>query len=97
MATAALGAEMQQPANAGIRGVIYSWPGMTLWLPAFLARTGDPIFCSRWTLCGMPPVSVPPMQGAPGRPLGVQLVGARDRDGQLLRTARWLAAHVGAG
>ena len=29
-----------------------------------------------------------------GLPLGVQLVGARHRDGQLLRTARWLVAHL---
>jgi len=37
---------------------------------------------------------VPLMQGANDLPLGVQLVGARHRDGQLLRTARWLVDHV---
>jgi len=39
-------------------------------------------------------LSAPLMQGANGLPLGVQLVGARHRDGQLLRTARWLVAHL---
>jgi len=71
-----------------------------LTLPAFgtapkgLESTGDPAFCALWTLCGMPALNVPLMQGANGLPLGVQLVGARHRDAQLLRTARWLVAHL---
>ena len=62
--------------------------------PAGLESTGDPAFCALWTLCGVPALSVPLMQGANDLPLGVQLVGARHRDGQLLRTARWLVDHV---
>ena len=62
--------------------------------PPGLASTGDPAFCTLWTLCGMPAVSVPLMQGAAGLPLGVQLVGPRDGDARLLRTARWLVARV---
>src|SRR5437899_3019713 len=62
--------------------------------PAGLDSTGDPAFCALWTLCGVPALSVPLMQGANDLPLGVQLVGARHRAGQLLRTARWLVAHV---
>ncbi|HEV8142275.1 MAG TPA: amidase family protein, partial [Methylomirabilota bacterium] len=62
--------------------------------PRGLTSTGDPIFCSLWTLCGMPALSVPLMQGANGLPLGVQLVGARHADGRLLRTARWLVAEL---
>ena len=62
--------------------------------PKGLESTGDPAFCALWTLCGMPALSVPLMQGANGLPLGVQLVGARHRDGQLLRTARWLVGHL---
>jgi Asp-tRNA(Asn)/Glu-tRNA(Gln) amidotransferase A subunit family amidase len=62
--------------------------------PRGLASTGDPIFCSLWTLCGMPALSVPLMQGANGLPLGVQLVGARHADGRLLRTARWLVGEL---
>jgi Asp-tRNA(Asn)/Glu-tRNA(Gln) amidotransferase A subunit family amidase len=58
--------------------------------PAGLESTGDPMFCSLWTMCGMPALTLPLMQGANGLPLGVQLVGARHGDGRLLRTARWL-------
>ena len=62
--------------------------------PKGLASTGEPIFSTLWTLCGMPAVSVPLMQGENGLPLGVQLVGPRDGDARLLRTARWLVGHV---
>jgi Asp-tRNA(Asn)/Glu-tRNA(Gln) amidotransferase A subunit family amidase len=65
--------------------------------PKGLTSTGDPSFCTLWTLCGMPAVSLPLLQGANGLPLGVQLVGPRDGDARLLRTARWLAAAVAAG
>ena len=62
--------------------------------PKGLLSTGDPVFCTLWTLCGLPALNVPLMQGANGLPLGVQLVGQRNRDGRLLRTARWLTAQV---
>jgi Asp-tRNA(Asn)/Glu-tRNA(Gln) amidotransferase A subunit family amidase len=62
--------------------------------PAGLASTGDPSFCTLWTLCGMPALSVPLMQGPNGLPLGVQLVGRRDADARLLRTAGWLVAQL---
>ncbi|MEK7769866.1 MAG: amidase family protein, partial [candidate division NC10 bacterium] len=65
--------------------------------PAGLDSTGDPAFCALWTLCGMPALSVPLMQGANGLPLGVQLVGPRHGDARLLRTARWLVAQLAAG
>jgi Asp-tRNA(Asn)/Glu-tRNA(Gln) amidotransferase A subunit family amidase len=64
--------------------------------PKGLDSTGDPAFCTIWTLCGMPALNLPLMQGTDGLPLGVQLVGPRDGDARLLRTARWLAAHVAA-
>jgi Asp-tRNA(Asn)/Glu-tRNA(Gln) amidotransferase A subunit family amidase len=64
--------------------------------PVGLHSTGDPAFCTLWTLCGLPALSVPLMQGANGLPLGVQLVGPRHGDGRLLRTARWLVARVAA-
>src|SRR5688572_1018471 len=63
--------------------------------PRGLASTGDPAFCSLWTLCGMPALSVPLMRGASGLPLGVQLVGPRHGDARLLRTARWLVDLAG--
>ena len=65
--------------------------------PKGLASTGDPAFCALWTLLGMPAMSLPLMQGGNGLPLGVQLVGPREGDARLLRTARWLAARVAAG
>jgi Asp-tRNA(Asn)/Glu-tRNA(Gln) amidotransferase A subunit family amidase len=65
--------------------------------PSGLASTGDPSFCTLWTLLGMPAVSLPLMQGTNGLPLGVQLVGPRDGDARLLRTARWLIARVASG
>jgi Asp-tRNA(Asn)/Glu-tRNA(Gln) amidotransferase A subunit family amidase len=65
--------------------------------PKGLESTGDPAFCALWTLCGMPALSVPLLQGANGLPLGVQLVGARHRDARLLRTARWLVRHLSNG
>lgn len=61
-----------------------------------LAATGDPAFCTLWTLCGMPALSLPLMTGSNGLPLGVQLVGRRDDDARLLRTARWLVSRVQA-
>ena len=65
--------------------------------PEGLGATGDPAFCVPWTLLGMPAVSLPLMQGAKGLPLGVQLVGRRNFDARLLRTARWLLQKVSAG
>jgi Asp-tRNA(Asn)/Glu-tRNA(Gln) amidotransferase A subunit family amidase len=65
--------------------------------PKGLDSTGDPSFCTLWTLCGMPAVSLPLMQGGSGLPIGVQLVGPRDGDARLLRTARWLTSRVSAG
>jgi Asp-tRNA(Asn)/Glu-tRNA(Gln) amidotransferase A subunit family amidase len=64
--------------------------------PKGLEATGDPAFCTLWTLCGMPCVSLPLMQAKNGLPIGVQLVGPRGGDARLLRTARWLTARVAA-
>jgi Asp-tRNA(Asn)/Glu-tRNA(Gln) amidotransferase A subunit family amidase len=58
--------------------------------PRGLSGTGDPSFCTLWTLCGMPALSLPLLRGSDGLPLGVQLVGRRGFDARLLRTARWL-------
>ncbi len=63
--------------------------------PAGLESTGEPTFCTLWTMLGLPSVSLPLLQGANGLPLGVQLVGPRHGDARLLRTARWLAESVG--
>jgi Asp-tRNA(Asn)/Glu-tRNA(Gln) amidotransferase A subunit family amidase len=62
--------------------------------PAGLDSTGEPTFCTLWTMLGLPAISLPLLQGVGGLPLGVQLVGPRHADGRLLRTARWLAESV---
>jgi len=72
-------------------------PATTGTAPHGLASTGSPMFCTFWTLCGMPAITLPLMQGANGLPLGVQLVGPRGGDARLLRTARWLMEHLRAG
>jgi Asp-tRNA(Asn)/Glu-tRNA(Gln) amidotransferase A subunit family amidase len=59
-----------------------------------LESTGSPVFCTLWTLCGMPAITLPLMQGSHGMPMGVQLVGPKGDDARLLRTARWLVNLV---
>ncbi len=62
--------------------------------PKGLGRTGDPSFCTLWTLLGTPAINLPLARGEDGMPLGVQLVGPRHDDARLLRTARWLVARA---
>ncbi|MDP6390594.1 MAG: amidase [Alphaproteobacteria bacterium] len=69
-------------------------PATTGPAPKGLDATGSPVFCTLWTLCGTPAITLPLMQGADGLPLGVQLVGRRGEDARLLRTARWLMQRV---
>ncbi|HZM33941.1 MAG TPA: amidase [Burkholderiales bacterium] len=69
-------------------------PAATGSAPRGLESTGDPAFCTLWTLTGMPAVSLPLMKGENGLPIGVQLVGPREGDARLLRTARWLQARL---
>lgn len=64
--------------------------------PEGLDDTGDPIFCSLWTFCGLPAVSLPLATGPNGLPLGLQLVGPHGQDARLLRTARWLVRTLSA-
>lgn len=64
--------------------------------PKGLDATGDPAFCSTWTYLGVPAVTIPLMEGANGMPIGVQLIGPRNDDARLLRTARWLVNKVAA-
>jgi Asp-tRNA(Asn)/Glu-tRNA(Gln) amidotransferase A subunit family amidase len=58
--------------------------------PHGLESTGNPMFCTLWTFCGMPALSLPLLQASNSLPVGVQLVGRVGDDARLLRTARWL-------
>jgi Asp-tRNA(Asn)/Glu-tRNA(Gln) amidotransferase A subunit family amidase len=51
--------------------------------------TGDPIFCTRWTLVGAPAVTIPIGKGPSGLPLGLQLVGAPGDDTRLFGASAW--------
>jgi len=70
-----------------------SAPGVA---PENLAITGNPAFCTLWTLCGTPAISLPLLRNEDGLPLGVQLVGKRGDDARLIRTAAWLADTISA-
>ena len=61
--------------------------------PATLEQTGNPTFCSIWSLCGVPAVTIPVGFGPRGLPLGLQLVGRKGKDGELLSAARWCEGH----
>jgi Asp-tRNA(Asn)/Glu-tRNA(Gln) amidotransferase A subunit family amidase len=52
------------------------------------------MFCSLWTLTGLPALSLPLLRGEGGMPLGVQLIGERGDDARLLRTANWLVDQL---
>jgi Asp-tRNA(Asn)/Glu-tRNA(Gln) amidotransferase A subunit family amidase len=62
--------------------------------PEGLDSTGSPMYCTMWTYCGMPAISVPILRSGNGLPVGVQLVGRFGDDARLLRTARWLTNAV---
>jgi Asp-tRNA(Asn)/Glu-tRNA(Gln) amidotransferase A subunit family amidase len=65
-------------------------PATTGIAPKGLDATGNPVFCSIWTLLGLPSVTLPLLEHD-GMPIGVQLVGAKGDDARLLRTAKWLS------
>lgn len=52
--------------------------------------TGDPVFCTIWTVAGLPCVNLPLLSGSAGLPIGVQLIGQAERDDRLMRTANWM-------
>ncbi len=64
--------------------------------PHSLETTGNPAFCTLWTLSGTPAISLPLLRASNGLPLGVQVVGRRGDDARLLRTARWLSETLSA-
>ena len=71
-------------------------PAATGPAPEGLASTGDAVFNGLWTLARVPAVTLPLFSSAAGLPMGAQLVGRRDDDARLLRTARWLDERLAA-
>jgi len=63
--------------------------------PARLDVTGDPSFCTLWTLVGFPALTLPTGLSDAGLPYGMQLACAAHDDTRLLRVARWCEGAIG--
>ena len=63
--------------------------------PGRLDVTGDPSFCTLWTLVGFPALTLPTGLSEAGLPYGMQLAGRARDDDRLLRVARWCEATIG--
>lgn len=57
--------------------------------PARLDTTGDARFNIPWTFAGLPAVTIPCGLSLAGMPIGLQLVGPRGADAELLAAAAW--------
>jgi Asp-tRNA(Asn)/Glu-tRNA(Gln) amidotransferase A subunit family amidase len=51
--------------------------------------TGDPSFCTIWSLLGVPAVTIPTGLGSHGLPMGLQIIGNQGESNHLLATAMW--------
>ena len=56
--------------------------------------TGDPRFCTRWSLIGAPAIVIPSGLGPNRLPLGLQLVAAPGDDRRLIAAAAWCEARL---
>jgi Asp-tRNA(Asn)/Glu-tRNA(Gln) amidotransferase A subunit family amidase len=65
--------------------------------PERLDVTGDPSFCTLWSLVGFPALTLPTGLSDAGLPYGIQLAGPARDDGRLLRIARWCESVIGFG
>jgi Asp-tRNA(Asn)/Glu-tRNA(Gln) amidotransferase A subunit family amidase len=87
------------PLNTLLNAIFHKYdailtPATTGEAPMGVESTGSPVFCTLWTLCGVPAMTLPLMTGPGGLPVGVQLLGAKGDDARLLRTSRWLTQAV---
>jgi amidase len=64
--------------------------------PLGLESTGDPLLCRPFTLLGGPALALPGALTAEGLPVGMQLLGAPQRDRRVLAVAAWLHERLGA-
>jgi Asp-tRNA(Asn)/Glu-tRNA(Gln) amidotransferase A subunit family amidase len=62
--------------------------------PAGLETTGDPAFCTLWTLLGVPAITLPTGLGRRGLPLGLQIVSRPLETNYLLAVAGWCESHL---
>ncbi|MGH8719705.1 MAG: amidase [Burkholderiales bacterium] len=62
--------------------------------PEGLQVTGDPAFCTIWTLCGVPALTIPTGLGVRGLPLGLQIVGRHGDDSNVLAVAKWCESKL---
>jgi len=62
--------------------------------PLGIDTTGDPVFCTIWTLTQVPALCIPTGFGPAGLPLGLQITTARGRDGVALTVAAWCEARL---
>ena len=69
-------------------------PSATGEAPEGLGSTGDARFNGLWTLAHTPCLTLPAGTGPKGLPLGIQLIGRRGRDEQLLDAAAWVERHL---
>jgi Asp-tRNA(Asn)/Glu-tRNA(Gln) amidotransferase A subunit family amidase len=58
--------------------------------------TGNPIFSTIWTLCGLPCLNMPVLMSENDMPIGVQLVGGPEEDDKLLRIGSWMLSTLNA-
>jgi Asp-tRNA(Asn)/Glu-tRNA(Gln) amidotransferase A subunit family amidase len=63
--------------------------------PASLLATGDPSFCTLWSLLGAPAIALPSGASRAGLPFGVQLACDLAGDARLLRVAGWCEGVLG--
>lgn len=58
-------------------------------------NTGDPAFCTLWSLCGVPAITIPTGLGPRGLPLGLQIVARPGESNYLLAVAAWCEEKAG--
>ncbi|MBC25706.1 MAG: amidase [Rhodospirillaceae bacterium] len=91
--------ELREVLNAGLDQIFERYdaiitPSTTGEAPKTLEYTGNPVFCSLWTFCGVPAITLPLLIGDNSMPIGVQMIGQRGYDARLLRNAQFLSSHL---
>ena len=90
-----LGGQFQQDMRELLSQVdLLLMPTSTSPAPRDLTTTGDPVFQSPWTFCGLPTISIPSGLSLSGLPLRTQLIGRPFEEAALLSAARWCEATL---